>query len=116
MPEERIRPRDILRLLKEQCYRCAYTGDELTPQTVSADHLIPVASGGTHELSNIRLVTRQINQMKGTLGFEEFVVLCRKVAEYADRGGQSFVSSEGALIDDDSSDTLFDSNQDVNDA
>lgn len=74
-----VKPKDILKLLKQQGFRCAYTGDELTPDNVSADHFVPLSGGGTHALGNIRLVTRCVNQAKGTMLHGDFVDMCRKV-------------------------------------
>lgn len=87
MKKDRVRPNDIVRILESQQYRCAYTGDELTPDNVSADHLVPVAMGGAHGIENIRLVIRDVNRMKGTMSLDEFVALCRKVVDYFDRNG-----------------------------
>lgn len=79
---DRITPKDILQLLETQQYRCAYTGEELTPDNVSADHIIPLKRGGEHSLKNICLVTRAANQAKGTLALDEFRDLCRKVVTH----------------------------------
>jgi 5-methylcytosine-specific restriction endonuclease McrA len=82
-----VRPKDLLGKLKQQGYRCAYSGDQLTPENLSADHVIPVQRGGSHELSNIRLVTREINRAKATFTLDEFVALCKKVVAHAENGG-----------------------------
>lgn len=79
-----VKPRDLLGLLGRQQYRCALTGDELTPENTTADHKIPVSRGGSHELDNIALVTAKANAAKGTMTTEEFVALCRRVASYHD--------------------------------
>jgi hypothetical protein len=74
-----VKPKDILALLHKQGFRCEYTGDELTPETVAADHMLPVSRGGGHDLENIALVTRVVNSAKGTMTVAEFVGMCRKV-------------------------------------
>jgi 5-methylcytosine-specific restriction endonuclease McrA len=51
---------------------------------VSADHLVPVKNGGTHDIENIRLVCQEVNQAKGTLSFEAFVAMCRDVIAHAE--------------------------------
>lgn len=88
---ESITPRHILGLLRRQQYRCAYTGEVLSPATVSADHFVPLSRGGSHSLSNVRLVTKQANRAKGTMTFEEFVALCISVvrASEANAGNDS---------------------------
>ena len=50
-----------LDLLISQRGRCALSNVELTPSNVSIDHIVPCGKGGTHELSNLRLVTQQVN-------------------------------------------------------
>lgn len=91
-----VSPKDIMALLKKQGCRCAYTGDHLAPDTATADHVIPVSAGGTHDLDNLRIVTKEVNRAKNTLGLEEFVALCRKVVEHFDRveRGEPLAASE----------------------
>lgn len=81
MDAERIRPQQILSLLHEQGFRCAYTGDPLTPENVGADHKTPVTRGGGHGLDNIALVLASVNAAKGAMTLDEFVDMCRKVAK-----------------------------------
>ena len=59
--------------------QCALTGDPITPETAEADHIVPVARGGTHTIDNIQIVTRQANVAKNTMTNREFIGLCRKV-------------------------------------
>lgn len=73
------KPKDILALLEKQQHRCAYTGHTLTPGNVSADHFVPVSEGGTHDIDNIRLVTRDVNRAKGAMPFADFVKMCKDV-------------------------------------
>jgi CRISPR/Cas system Type II protein with McrA/HNH and RuvC-like nuclease domain len=75
---------DVRRKYESQSGRCAYTGDELTPDNITADHIVPVSSGGSHDLDNVALVIDQVNAMKGTLSLDEYVELCRKVVAHAD--------------------------------
>ena len=75
----------LLDILKQQNFRCALSGCELTPENVSSDHKIPLSNGGKHELKNVHLVTRQVNAMKGTMSVEEFVSMCRRVADCSER-------------------------------
>lgn len=51
-----------LDLLISQRGRCALSGVKLTPSNVSVDHIVPCSKGGGHELSNLRLVTNQVNK------------------------------------------------------
>lgn len=74
-----IRGRDLMKLLLWQQKRCAYSGRALTPDDVTGDHVVSVDRGGSHGIENIRLVTEDINRMKGTLSLQELVDYCRDV-------------------------------------
>ena len=69
-------------IAEKQHYKCALSGCDLTPETVGADHIIPYAHGGTHEIGNIQLITRELNSMKGTLTQKRFIELCIEVANH----------------------------------
>lgn len=43
---------------------CAYCNKKLTPSTVSLDHTIPFAEGGTNTWENISLACRKCNRYK----------------------------------------------------
>jgi 5-methylcytosine-specific restriction endonuclease McrA len=76
---ERIRASQILELVERQGYRCALTGRNLTPETASIDHRIPLGAGGRHEIGNLWIVEYVVNLAKGTMSVEEFVAMCRDV-------------------------------------
>ena len=69
-------------MLIEQQGRCAVSGLRLTPENVSIDHILPVIKGGTHDLSNLRLVVWGVNDAIGALEDAEFIKLCIQVADY----------------------------------
>ncbi len=69
----------ILELIERQNYRCAISGRELTPETASLDHKIPLSKGGDHSLANIWIVHVHVNSAKGTMTIEEFVAMCKDV-------------------------------------
>ncbi len=77
-----IRGGDLFKLIEGQGYKCAYSGRDLAPETASLDHMVPVSRGGSHDLSNIRIVHREVNVAKGTMRLEDFVAMCRDVASY----------------------------------
>lgn len=83
-PSGKVTSKAILKLLDVQQKRCALTGVELTPQTVSLDHIEPVGKGGGDTMENVQLVHATINTMKGTMSQEEFIKWCRLVAEHAE--------------------------------
>lgn len=69
-------------------YVCYLTGDLIDlndPTSYSFDHIVPVAKGGTNELHNLGLTTRDANMAKSDLTLEEFVDLCVKVAKHYGR-------------------------------
>lgn len=75
-----ITAKQIRDLLAKQGGMCAYTGVELCAENISADHIIPLARGGSHDIENIALVTRQVNYAKGDNTLEDFVFMCKRVA------------------------------------
>ena len=74
----------LLRMkLEEQEFRCVYSGQELTPDSCSLDHITPLSKGGLHVIDNIQFVCPMINRMKNTMSSEEFIAICRMVARYS---------------------------------
>ena len=72
----------IMELIERQEFHCAFSGRELTPETASLDHIVPLSRGGTHDISNLCVVDHQINAAKSTMTVEEFVAMCREVAAW----------------------------------
>jgi hypothetical protein len=69
-------------LVESQKYRCALTGDELTPKVAQLDHKKPLAKGGTNDIENLQWVTKQVNHAKGTISQDDFVAMCIRVARH----------------------------------
>ena len=70
--------------LKQQDYRCAYTGQKLTlGVNASIDHIIPTSQGGTHEADNIQMICTIVNIMKHSTSHEEFLKLCEQIYKYS---------------------------------
>ena len=69
-------------IMKLQRGKCYYSGQTLTLENVSCDHLQPLTRGGKHVPSNVVLCTKQVNQMKGTMTESEFVSLCLEIGSY----------------------------------
>jgi hypothetical protein len=75
-PKERrkiVKRRDYA--LIKQGYRCIYCHDRLTHEQATADHRMPVVSGGNNRQSNIVAACIYCNLAKGCLSFEAFVSL-----------------------------------------
>lgn len=75
---------DILELLEKQNYKCALSGIEMTRvqgslYNPSIDRII---AGGSYSKDNIQLVCRCLNNWRSNTSIEDFVMLCKKVAEY----------------------------------
>ncbi|MAD81133.1 MAG: HNH endonuclease domain-containing protein [Pirellulaceae bacterium] len=70
----------IMELIESQDFRCALSNRELTPETASLDHVVPLSRGGTHEVSNLCVVVHLVNSAKGSMTVEEFVAMCQDVA------------------------------------
>ena len=45
-------------------FRCAYSGEVLSKKTRSIDHIVPLNSGGEHEIWNLVPMTRSLNSSK----------------------------------------------------
>ena len=78
----RVTSAGIRSILERQGYRCALSGEELTPETCSLDHIVPLSKGGKHALENIHLITNELNRMKGQMTLHEFRLMCAKVATW----------------------------------
>lgn len=85
--ETGITTKSMMALLEQQNYRCALSGVELTPETASADHKVPIARGGLHHISNLQIIDEKVNQAKGALMLDEFLDVCRRVVSHQDAIG-----------------------------
>lgn len=69
-------------MIEAQNYECALSGVELTPQTASADHIVPLSQGGRNVMDNVQIVHADMNRMKGTMSQDEFVNWCCLVSSH----------------------------------
>lgn len=74
-------------LLQRQNYRCALTGEQLTPSNFALDHIVPLSDGGDFTAANSQLVLKAVNRAKNTMRQSDFVEMCRKVARHCDADG-----------------------------
>jgi len=77
-----LKPHHLFGIAKKQGLICVLTGVKLTAENVSCDHIISVTNGGTNGIENIRLVDKDINRIKLNYSDEEFIAMCRLVAEH----------------------------------
>lgn len=79
-------PLDHIRgLIIEQGGRCAISGVPLDPMKVNADHIIPLSRqelSPSYDKDNVWLVDKTINAMKGSLSYDEFIELCKRILNY----------------------------------
>ena len=79
---EKVGRVSLLRQLEKQGYRCALTGEALTPENAGLDHKTPISRGGSHSISNVEIITQRVNAAKGSMTREEFIQLCMDVVAY----------------------------------
>lgn len=80
--KKNITASQVLALVNDQGRRCMISGRELTPETASLDHIVPLGRGGEHSIENVWIVDHQVNLAKGTMMLEEFVSMCRDVVHW----------------------------------
>jgi 5-methylcytosine-specific restriction endonuclease McrA len=73
---------ELLRLIKDQEYRCQLSGVVLEPYMAALDHKMPVSSGGSDALENLQWVSAAVNKAKGSMGQDEFITMCKRVASW----------------------------------
>ena len=82
----RITAFDLWKIAKKQKCLCALTGEKLTRENLSVDHITPLSKGGYNTPSNIQLVTLDANKMKFTMNNDELLRFCLKVVNYLGDG------------------------------
>lgn len=73
---------DLWKIAKKQKCKCALSGQRLTNENVSADHIVCKTHGGLTNTENIRLVTKAANIARNSLSDQEFIAFCKNVAEF----------------------------------
>lgn len=79
---------DVLALYGGSFATCYLTGDLIdlsAPDTYTFDHILPVARGGTNDISNLGIATKKANMAKSDLLLEDFLDLCEKILKNYDR-------------------------------
>lgn len=67
------------------CYLTGKPIDLDKPETYNLDHIIPASRGGTNDLDNLGLCTKEANQAKGDLLIDELHDLCEKILLWRDK-------------------------------
>lgn len=78
-----LKPFDLWKLAKKQKCKCSLTGQSLTKDNVSLDHIQAVSLGGNNNIENLRLVVKRVNIAKQNMTDQEFIQLCKSVIDYS---------------------------------
>lgn len=73
---------ELARLFIRQKGLCRLTGEKLTRENISLDHIVPKIRGGSVGIENLSFVTKEVNIAKNKLLDNEFVELCKKVISH----------------------------------
>jgi 5-methylcytosine-specific restriction endonuclease McrA len=80
--ESKVTSKSLYKMIKDQEFRCALSGFEISPETAALDHKKPLALGGGNELENLQWVHRDVNTAKGMMIHDAFVEMCRRVSAW----------------------------------
>lgn len=62
-----------------KCYLTGISVNLMEPSTYHFDHIVPRSRGGTNEISNLGLATKEANETKHDRTLEELKVLCKQI-------------------------------------
>jgi len=65
-----------------QCYLTGEPIDLSDSSSYQLDHIVPTSKGGTNDLSNLAICTKQANIAKSNLSLEELKELCEKILKH----------------------------------
>lgn len=66
------------------CYLTGVRIDLEDSSSYNLDHIIPTSRGGSNNIDNLQICTKDSNYAKGRLMLDEFYDLCKKVLKYKD--------------------------------
>lgn len=72
---------ELRKQLERQHRLCFYTGQLLTPDNATVDHVVPLARGGSSRIENCVWCLATVNAAKGSMTFEEFIAVSKQIAE-----------------------------------
>lgn len=71
---------------------CPYCAEPVEPETFSFDHDIPVSRGGSFAFSNLVVICKRCNDVKGNMSGKEFGELLTTVHSFTDEVSRSILS------------------------
>lgn len=77
----KITASDLWSIAKKQKLICPLTGEKLTCENVSLDHITPTSKGGANTPSNIQLVTNHANTIKNNMDLTELLHFCQAIVQ-----------------------------------
>lgn len=80
---KRVTALDLFGIAKKQELVCPLTGEKLTRNNISLDHITSLTRGGTNSLDNLRFITRQANTAKHTMSDAEFLSFCQNIVNHS---------------------------------
>ena len=85
----------IVAKIRENGFRCALSGWQISPQCFELDHIVSMNDGGTDDIANLQALHPLVNRAKGTMGNQQFIDMCKAVANFA--SGVSDVATAAEL-------------------
>lgn len=74
---------DVRKLIYHQCKgRCKICGKPVDYKDMTLDHIIPLASGGREDVSNLQCTHMECNQVKGRLSSDQFLEMITNIFLY----------------------------------
>ena len=58
------------------------SGWQISPQCFELDHVVSMNDGGTDDIANLQAVHPLVNRAKGTMGNQQFIDMCKAVANF----------------------------------
>lgn len=80
--------KELLDLFDFQDERCALTGWKLTMGVdADLDHIVPLSKGGSHEISNLQWLNKDVNIIKRDLSEDYFLSIVKAISQHC--GGEA---------------------------
>ncbi len=74
--------KELLGLLNKQEHKCAISGRPLTIEESTLDHIHYRAGSLDDSIGNVQWIHAEINKAKNTMSVEDFVAMCKEVAQW----------------------------------